>query len=51
MTPSSNYTSQHIPLRGIFDHFFGHCGTIQGIKGPAWTTIDPQMDSKRDPGA
>ena len=33
----------------ILEHFFGHCGTLSGLKGPSWTFMDPKMDPKMDP--
>ena len=31
------------------EHFFGHCGTLLGLKGPSWTFMDPKMDPKMNP--
>ena len=33
----------------IIEHFFGHCGTLPGPRGPSWTVMDPKMDPKMDP--
>ena len=31
----------------MLEHFFGHCGTLSGLKGPSWTFMDPKMDPAR----
>ena len=43
------YIVHYLAPLTILEHFFGHCGTHSGLKGPSWTFMDPQMDSKMDP--
>ena len=31
----------------ILEHFFGHCGTLPGPRGPSWTIMDLKMDPAR----
>ena len=43
------YIVHHLAPLTILEHFFGHCGTLSGLKGPSWTFMDPKMDPKMDP--
>ena len=48
MTMNAPSPQQHLPIP-FWNTFFGHCGTLPGLRGPAWTIMDPQMDPKMDP--
>ena len=46
--PFLHYTYYCVPLT-ILEHLFGHCGTLQRLRGPSWTFMDSKMDHKMDP--
>ena len=43
------YIAPYLAPPIILEHFFGHCGTLSGLKGPSWTFMDLRMDPKMDP--
>ena len=43
------YLAPYLAPPIILEYFFGHCGTLSGLKGPSWTFMDPRIDPKTDP--